>query len=210
MRIGCISDTHEQERSVEFPPCDLLIQAGDITFKGDRHKLGAFDDRCEALPLPKDRILVCAGNHDISLEKTPEVALHAFLNCTCVRDATVVVDGVRIYMSPWQPRFNDWAFNLDRSSAELAAQWNAIPDDTNILVPHGPPYGFGDLSVRGLQVGCELLLERIEQLRPRFHVCGHVHEGYGRYETDFGTVVVNASVCDARYRPVNLPIVIEW
>jgi predicted phosphodiesterase len=61
MRIVCISDTHEQERSVVIPPCDLLVHAGDITYKGDLHKLGAFDDWCAALPLTKDRILVCAG-----------------------------------------------------------------------------------------------------------------------------------------------------
>jgi Icc-related predicted phosphoesterase len=210
MRIVCISDTHEQERSVVIPPCDLLIHAGDITYTGDLHKLAAFDDWCETLPLPKERIVVCAGNHDISLEKTPEVAAHAFLNCTYVRDATISVDCVKIYMSPWQPRFNDWAFNLDRGSTELAAKWEAIPNDTDIVVTHGPPYGFGDLTADGRHVGCELLLQRLRQARPRFHVCGHVHEGYGLYETDFGTTVVNASVCNARYQPVNPPITIEW
>jgi Icc-related predicted phosphoesterase len=210
MRIVCISDTHEQERSVAIPACDLLIHAGDITFKGDLHKLAAFDDWCEALPLPRERILVCAGNHDISLEKTPEVATHAFLHCTYVRDATVVIDGAKIYMSPWQPRFNDWAFNLDRGSKELAARWDAIPAHTDIVVTHGPAYGFGDLTVDGLRVGCELLLQRLGEIRPRFHICGHVHEGYGVYQTGFGTTVVNASVCNARYQPIHPAIVIDF
>ena len=54
-------------------------------------------------------------------------------------------------MSPWQPRFNDWAFNLDRGRKELAARWDAIPDDADIVVTHGPAYGFGDLTVDGLR-----------------------------------------------------------
>ena len=71
MRIVCISDTHEQERSLVVPPCDLLIHAGDITYKGDLHKLGAFDDWCETLPLPKARILVCAGTTTSPSRKPP-------------------------------------------------------------------------------------------------------------------------------------------
>lgn len=208
MRIVCVSDTHEQEAGLHIPECDLLIHAGDMTYRGDRHKLLAFDEWCAQLPLPRDRILVCAGNHELTLEKEPWLAQQAFQHCTYLLDESVERDGFKIYASPWQPRFNDWAFNLDRGSEALRQAWARIPDDTDVLVTHCPPYGYGDVT-RDVHVGCELLLERVRVVRPKLHVCGHVHEGYGLHETDFGTVVVNASTCDARYRAVNPAVVIE-
>lgn len=209
MKVVCISDTHNQHRKLKIPECDLLIHAGDFTNQGLRHKLLDFDEWCAELPLDADKIIVCAGNHELSLERDPSLAAHAFQNSTYLLDEGVDVDGLCIYASPWQPRFMDWAFNLDRGSAELGAKWGAIPEQIDVLVTHGPPFGIGDLNRDGEHVGCELLRERIEKVRPLLHVCGHIHGGYGQYETPFGTTVVNASSCDERYQPVNPPIVIE-
>ena len=51
-------------------------------------------------------------------------------------------DNVRIYGSPWQPEFYNWAFNLPRNGEEMKARWDAIPDNTDILITHGPAYGY--------------------------------------------------------------------
>jgi Icc-related predicted phosphoesterase len=52
------------------------------------------------------------------------------------------------------------------------------------------------------------LLHRIEQLRLKAHIFGHIHEGYGEYILG-GTRLVNASTCTVRYEPMNPPIVLD-
>lgn len=110
-----------------------------------------------------------------------------------------------------QPRFHDWAFNLDEH--ELAKKWADIPDDTDILILHGPPHGIGDLArdERGMpvHVGSPSLAKRIEEIRTRLVVFGHIHAGYGVYKSG-RTTYVNASHCDERYRPVNAPILLTF
>ncbi|HNC99840.1 MAG TPA: metallophosphoesterase, partial [Myxococcota bacterium] len=112
-----------------------------------------------------------------------------------------------IWGSPWQPRFFDWAFNLDRGEP-LRRVWQKIPDGIDILVTHGPPKGILDRVQRGGEVGCEELREALRRVRPRLHVFGHIHEAYGQLHLD-GTHFVNAASCNLDYRPVNPPVVVE-
>ncbi|ETO19495.1 hypothetical protein RFI_17735 [Reticulomyxa filosa] len=118
--------------------------------------------------------------------------------------------GIKIYGSPWQPEFCDWAFNL-RTRKELASKWAQIPLDTDILITHGPPFGHGDVVSDGWKnnaVGCKDLLERVMAVKPKFHVFGHIHEGYGVTTTKLlsPTVFVNASTVTVSYRVENKPI----
>ncbi len=109
--------------------------------------------------------------------------------------------------SPWQPRFGDWAFGLDRGPA-IRERWDLIPDGLDVLITHGPPAHIGDRLLSGEHVGCEDLRQVVRQRRPRLHVFGHIHEGYGVVR-EGGITYVNASVCDAAYRAVNRPVVIS-
>jgi Icc-related predicted phosphoesterase len=120
----------------------------------------------------------------------------------------VTVDGIRIYGSPWQPFFCNWAFNL-RTSKELKEKWDLIPEGIDILVTHGPPYGYGDKlaengSSPGENVGCKELLKAVERVKPKIHAFGHVHEGFGVYTLN-NTILINASICDEYYRVINKP-----
>lgn len=115
---------------------------------------------------------------------------------------------------PWQPEFCNWAFNLPRDSSQLGARWDAIPYDLDVLVTHGPPAGIGDRTNEGDDAGCEMLLDAIVSAKPRLHVFGHIHEGYGVYTFGEGnlcrsTTFVNASVCTRKYEPTNSPIVVD-
>jgi Icc-related predicted phosphoesterase len=119
---------------------------------------------------------------------------------------------IKFYGSPWQPWFYDWAFNLPRLGTELQEKWNMIPEDTDVLITHGPPNGYGDLVNNWRQpnthVGCECLINRIGEINPLVNVFGHIHEGYGvEYGKD--TLFVNASICTAGYEPTNKPIIID-
>ena len=95
---------------------------------------------------------------------------------------------------------------------ELKERWDLIPNDIDILVTHGPPYGYLD-TVRWdghtKHVGCEELLDRVLKLKPKLHVFGHIHGAAGEDSFE-GTHFVNASSCDERYKPINPPIVIDW
>ena len=152
-----------------------------------------------------------AGNHDWLFERRPTVAEGLIPSgVTYLRDAGVSIHGINFWGSPWQPWFNDWAFNLQRG-AEIAAKWALIPDDVHVLITHGPPYGILDEVVMppGKHDGCEALRERLGALPAlRLHVFGHIHEAYGTFSDD-GLQFVNASICDLQYAPVNAPVMVD-
>ncbi len=112
------------------------------------------------------------------------------------------------YSSPYQPEFCDWAFNLPINSPQIKQVWAKIPDHVDVLITHGPPANILDLTFLGQHVGCPQLLQRIKQIKPRLHVFGHIHEGYGREEQD-STIFVNASTCNLRYKPSQPPIIVD-
>lgn len=204
MRVVCLSDTHQRHGAVRVPDGDLLLVAGDVTRRGHPDELAAFDDWLGALPHPA-KVWV-AGNHDFGLQDDPDAPAR-IRHATYLCDAATTVGGLTIWGSPWQPVFFDWAFNLPRG-APLREKWALVPPGTAILVTHGPPRGILDRTQLGEHVGCDDLLDAVRAIRPRLHVFGHIHESAGREERD-GTVFVNASVCDLRYRPTNPPIVVD-
>ncbi|KAL1517795.1 hypothetical protein ABEB36_001519 [Hypothenemus hampei] len=129
-------------------------------------------------------------------------------NCTYLEDSGTEICGVRIYGSPWQPEFGNWAFNLSRGS-ECLSKWNLIPNDVDVLVTHTPPLGHGDLVCSGVRAGCAELLATVQQrVKPKYHVFGHIHEGYG-VTSDGKIIFINASTCDINYIPNNLPVVFD-
>ncbi|MFT5240962.1 MAG: 3',5'-cyclic AMP phosphodiesterase CpdA [Kiritimatiellia bacterium] len=206
MRIVCISDTHGLHDGVGgVPDGDVLVHAGDLTNHGEISQVRSFNEWIGRLPHPHK--LVIAGNHDFCFENAPESCEPLLTNCTYLRDSGAVIQGVRFYGSPWQPWFYDWAFNLQRG-AEIRAKWRLIPQDTDVLITHGPALGHGDMTDDNEAAGCADLLESINERDIRLHVFGHIHEGYGVTHRD-DTQFVNASTCTLSYEPTNPPIVID-
>jgi len=78
-------------------------------------------------------------------KEEPKVVKQLLRNCTYLEDSGTVINGIRIWGSPWQPWFCDWAFNVERG--ELMKYWKLIPTDTDVLMTHGPPIGHGLLRV---------------------------------------------------------------
>lgn len=207
LRVVCISDTHGLHRSMPpIPAGDLLLHAGDLTNHGELSQVRDLNDWFGELPHPHK--VVIAGNHDFSFDNYRRREAEAVLtNVTYLRDQSVTVEGLKIYGSPWQPWFHDWAFNR-RRGPDIAMVWELIPDDTDILLTHGPAHGIGDRCVDGSLVGCEDLLLELHRIQPKLHVFGHIHEAHGQFEGD-GWTAVNASINTLRYQPTNLPIVID-
>ncbi len=206
-RIVCISDTHNRQESFDVPEGDLLIHAGDLTGRGTEAEVEAAVEWLESLP-HRDKILI-AGNHDFYFERENARARALVREAVYLQDSEITVQGLRIWGSPWQPWFGDWAFNLPRGQ-KLHEKWERIPEGIDILVTHGPPMGTLDRTVTGETVGCEELRDRLAAMAkpPRLHVFGHIHEGRGILKTE-RTTFVNASACDVGYRPVNRAVVIE-
>ena len=205
-RIVCLSDTHNCNHEIDVPDGDILIHSGDATVRGTVEEIASFNRWFKRLP-HKYKIFV-AGNHDW-LFQLDNAHARSLLDPTIVylQDSSFEIEGLLIYGSPWQPRFFDWAFNLDRGT-QMAAKWSLIPDHVDILITHGPPNGILDLTPAGDNAGCEELRKRVNEVRPMLHVFGHIHLGYGVVD-EFGVKFVNASNCDERYFPINPPIVVE-
>ncbi len=205
MRLVCISDTHGRHGELSLPEGDFLLHAGDFTSHGELAEIAMFNAWLGTLP--HRRKVVIAGNHDFALERLPEIARPMLTHAIYLEDEEVSLDGLRIYGSPWQPLFFNWAFNLERGEP-LKRKWERIPAGIDVLLTHGPPQGILDLTSRGSPVGCADLLSAVARVKPRLHLFGHIHEAYGQ-QTRGGVTYVNASSCDLRYRPVQEPIVIE-
>jgi Icc-related predicted phosphoesterase len=207
MKLIFISDTHGKHHDIQLPEGDILIHAGDLSSRGQAAELQDFLDWFSTRP-HTHKIFV-GGNHDFMLERSPKAFAQLIPpNCTYLRNEAVVCEGIRIWGSPITPWFYDWAFNRRRGQ-DIRRYWDRIPDDTDLLVTHGPPLGILDQTARGESVGCEDLLHAIQRIRPRIHVFGHIHEAYGQEERE-GTLYLNASNLNLAYQAVNPPIAIDW
>jgi Icc-related predicted phosphoesterase len=213
VKITLLSDTHSKHKHIpmdHFIGGDILIHSGDISSMGYEHEVLQFLKWFESIPNYTHKVFI-AGNHDWMFQKDPnqiERILKNFPTITYLRDSQAVIEGLVIYGSPWQPEFFNWAFNLPRKGDELEYVWSKVPDNTDILITHGPAYGYVDRVIGKYEhLGCELLIERINQVKPSLHVCGHIHSGNG--VMGYGvTTFINASVLDERYdytyKPYNI------
>jgi predicted phosphohydrolase len=211
MRFVCVSDTHGMHDRLPMPPGDVFLFAGDML--GGRGLDGVRSFAAFLRALPHRHKLVIAGNHDFPFQREPGEARALLAGCCAyLEDSEAVVEGVRVYGSPWQPWFFDWAFNLERGEA-IRRKWDLIPEEVDILLTHGPAAGHGDAVDRGRnagqRVGCADLLDALRRVRPKVHVFGHIHEGYGETR-EGGTRCLNVSMCDVDYTPVNDPVVFDY
>jgi len=223
MRITVISDTHTKHGLIpltDLPGGDLLIHAGDIMNSGyNKNDILDFCTWFHSLEQYDKKIFI-AGNHDRMFENHPEGVeelLNIYFDIDYLQDEAYDLydmdtdTSTKIYGSPWQPEFYAWAFNLPKNSLQLAAKWEAIPDNTDILITHGPAFETLDTVVGRPwdNLGCELLAQRIEVIKPKIHVCGHIHSGYGYVFKD-GTHFFNAAVLDEQYEYTQKPMTFDW
>lgn len=208
MRLVVFADTHSWHAKVRVPDGDALIFAGDMCLGGqDINQVHRFASWMGGKPHPHK--IAIAGNHDWPFLREPSRARSSLESSgvTYLQDEGVNIDGLTYYGSPWQPRFYDWAFNLNRGP-QIRKKWRLIPSKIDVLITHGPPLGYGDWN--GQQhVGCaDLRDELVSRVQLKLHVFGHIHEGYGSWGLGHRRLV-NAAICDYRYEPVNQPMVVD-
>jgi|APTNR8051073442_1049403.scaffolds.fasta_scaffold00005_233 Icc-related predicted phosphoesterase len=204
MKIILISDTHNQHEKLTLPEGDMIIHAGDVSGGGSHVEVLSFLYWFARLPF-KYKIFI-AGNHDFLLERKMITESDFPDGVTYLKNSMVEIEDLRIYGSPYTPKFSNWAF-MKKRGEDMRNVWTLIPRNVDILVTHGPPFMILDQTAHGAYIGCEGLLNRVKELKPKVHVLGHVHEGYGIKE-EFGVNFINASVLNENYRLINEPIVI--
>jgi hypothetical protein len=232
MRIVALSDQHGHLPAI--PPCDLVIIAGDVCPDRVGPFLAARDHpdqqkvwfnrnvRPWLARAAAAHTILTWGNHDWCGQAcsfrhdSPAAASTTGLQILVDTATTVPVgpggDAVTVWATPWSSQFMDWAFM--KPPADLERIYAQIPEQIDILVSHQPPYGFGDRyrhqpSGRAEHLGSRELLAAIDRIRPKLVICGHIHDGHGRFDYD-GVPIYNVSILDEQYRLVHEPTVIDF
>jgi Icc-related predicted phosphoesterase len=240
MRITHISDTHNKHNQLNglLPGGDLLIHSGDISSLGRKSEVERFVKWFNDIDNYTNKVFI-AGNHDMNFDREillrdklthfegrteydtecaegkPDwlkelLGIHLRPNVFYLENSFVEIDQIKIWGSPITPSFGyGWAFNKDRGHA-INEVWNTIPMDTDIVITHGPIYGYCDRTNRGgLNVGCEQLYHRLNEVQPQLHFSGHIHEAYGYRQTNWG-YAFNGCNCDLSYLVNNKPMTFEY
>jgi len=211
MKILCLSDTHTMHHKIQLPDLsdiDVIVHTGDFS-NSDEASTDVFLCWFADLPVPC-KVLV-AGNHD-------KYVMHyndrfkikcAVLGIEYLQDSGCEINGIKFWGTPWVNQFYNWAFMMYEK--DLSKVYKLIPKNTEILLSHGPAKGILDFvdRVGGGNVGAMTLKERLAKLpKLKYHIFGHIHEGYGILDTG-SYIAVNASSVTELYKPVNQPIIIE-
>lgn len=236
IKVCFTADLHGTLPSI--PECDILVIAGDLCpdylRRNKRSGKPLRGEDAQALWLrrtfvpwlekqPVEQTVAIAGNHDFVFQVPSMVPFEFRERVNYLRDNEVSIRGLRIYGTPWVPNLPFWAFHAD--DKVLDDLYGRVPDRLDILVTHGPPYGYGDkTSMRFASdpddfdghVGSLACLRAVQHKWPRAVVFGHIHEGYGHYripvddDPDSYANAYNVALNDEHYNPVNPPVVVEF
>lgn len=220
MKLVVISDTHGKHYSLrDIPEGDVLIHCGDFSNVGEHEQVEDFVQWLAGHP-HRFKVFI-AGNHDRSLDtkfvrssRDTEWLKSLYkriedLGLYYLENSGVDILGVKFWGSPITPDFypQHWAFNCPRGK-EIAKVWDQIPQDTDVLITHGPPAHILDWCANGTLVGCNDLMYHVQRVQPVYHLFGHIHESYG-VEQKVDTTFVNASQLNERYSLTNKPVVLD-
>jgi Icc-related predicted phosphoesterase len=211
-KLVLISDTHTYHTDLKMPEGDILICSGDYTWKGEIPEVRRFLKWLKELPY-KYKIF-CNGNHEVEVSKLGNLTRLLVMelkvdNIFYLEDQSVTLEGLKFYGSPRTPAFGwGWAYMYDRRR-DGKRIWENIPEDTDILITHGPPYNKLDLTSDGDLAGCRDLLYKVLKVKPKLHIFGHIHLQGGSHIPTEHTLFVNAAMNDDSYLNVRKPVVVD-
>lgn len=204
MKILHISDTHgfhSRFPDEKFKDIDVVIHSGDCSNYKDAYRnaieVADFIEWYKDVPV-KYKIYV-AGNHDTSIERKRITKEDFEANgIIYLENSFVNINGVKFYGTPITPTFGEWAFMKARDKTHQV--WEAIPEDTGVLIVHGPPKGIRDLSYdRDGKLefcGDNALMKRCISLQNtlKFVCFGHIHNMDGVYNQGISTFSMTQTV----------------
>lgn len=197
MKILHISDTHGSHRRLsDLPEADVVVHSGDFTMTGsEQEALDFLNWFCDLPYLQK--IFIC-GNHDECLYGAKVDGLDDNVHYLC--NSGVEIGGVKFYGVPM--------FMGDCITDRQSKHYANIPEGTDILITHTPPFGILDFD-DNINYGSEELLSRIAAVRPRLHLFGHIHSQHGT-KSLYGTIFSNGAVMNTDYSNFRKPSLIEF
>jgi Icc-related predicted phosphoesterase len=206
MDFVALGDTHARHEQIHLPPSALVIFTGDaldlFSAKSETDLWTQLQSFAAWLNARAQSTIFVPGNHDLVFQLDQDRA-RAILgeSVHVLIDESIIIDGVKIYGSPWQPIFMpDQAFTLERDDPALAAHWDAIPQDTDLLLTHTPPQGVGDFNGRAHVGDAALTSTLTERVHPSLHLFGHIHGAWAAGSIG-PTPCLNVSSFDADWTP---------
>ena len=151
-------------------------------------------------------VIVVAGNHDVRRFRDDWKLMRSMLtnvdHFVSSDSDTINVLGLSIFGCPWWYG-HTWDYQIkspevDEDYATIAAGFNKIPKNLDILITHGPPMSILDLAdatdtYPGTISGSKPLLDCVEAAQPRIHLFGHIHEQHGAISRG-PTIFVNSAM----------------
>ena len=188
MKSLCVvADTHQRHREIEIPRCDVLIHCGDFCHFGKG--LDTLEDAdVWFAETEAPHVISIGGNHDQPLQQREFQFTHSIF----LEDRLVEIEGTSFYGAPWCPELVGFAYYA--TETELLQHWRQIPSGIDVLITHTPPAGILDVPSSGTtHLGCPLLRQEIQRIRPRLHVFAHVHVSHG-IQVELETTFCNAAI----------------
>lgn len=208
MIIVALSDSHGNHNSVGLPEGEIVIHCGDFTRRSNYQEILDFIQWFSDLQF-NYKILV-AGNHDRFIQKR-KVEFYEILknrNIIYLENQAIQIAGFNFFGSPYTRNYGGIGAFTYSDDYEARQIWNLIPENTDVLITHGPPEGHRDYSkTENKNTGCPVLRTRVLLVKPRYHIFGHIHESYGTEEVG-GIFFINASLVNGAEEPVNKPVVL--
>ncbi len=196
MTILHLSDTHGKHHLLtNLPKADIIIHSGDITFGGSEEEVEEFIDWFCKLDY-KHKIFI-AGNHDNWLYDNHVGTLPD--NCHYLHHSGVVINGIKFWGTP--------LFLEEMLFENPDDKITIIPTDIDVLISHEPPFDILDYSAK-VKYGSKSLLNKVLDIKPRYHLFGHIHDEYGIHQTEH-TIFSNAAILDEWYEMKNEPVLLQ-
>lgn len=154
-----LSDTHGHHRFLDIPNnIQIVIHCGDICNAGNIDEILDFFEWYDQLAIPYKIFIY--GNHDLPFELEPECSKKLVpKNIIWLNDESILINGITIMGISAFPFYN----------------FNRTKNLVDIIASHYPPSGILDNGI-----GSDEINSFISLIKPRYHVFGHNHSGYGK------------------------------
>ena len=176
MKILLLSDLHKEEEILDrLKPqkYDLVIIAGDFEGKGYLKKVLALGENIYWIPGNMEPENIC--------EELPEKCVH--------KKELDLVDGLKLIGFGFS---NPTPFGTpgELSEEQIYLGLAELPiDNKTILITHTPPYGTLDEVDGEIHAGSKSLQKIMEEKKPLFLACGHIHNRVGKEKVGETTVI---------------------
>ncbi|MBF0302162.1 MAG: metallophosphoesterase family protein [Desulfamplus sp.] len=190
MKYILFSDVHCNTKSCESivqkaNKADFAIGSGDYALfrKGLKKTI-------ESLSLIKIPVILIHGNHESYSELADACRgldnfhiLHG--NSIEINQVLFIGIGCAIPKTP----FPSWSVDLSEESA-----WNFLPKPNKnfVFITHSPPFGCLDTLHNNKHIGSRTIRAFIEESKPMFVACGHIHERWNEQAYINNIPVINA------------------